>query len=109
MWLSLGEIITLPCPTQPLLTPRPLSPDDILGKGAQHTAPVSCCLKEVVARENDVEKAQEELNTERNNNTSVFQTLLYTSCSSKHVTYSNSINPHVCPLRHALVLSPFYG
>lgn len=49
-------------------------PDDILGKGPQPTAPVSCCLKEVVA----CGEAQPELKAERNNNTSVFQARLHT-------------------------------
>lgn len=48
MWPSLGEIVALPCPTQLLLTPRP-PPDDILGKGPRPPAPVSCCLRRVVA------------------------------------------------------------
>lgn len=68
-------------------------PDDILGKGAQPTAPVSCCSKEVVARG----EAQLELKTERSNNTSVFQTFLYTRYCSMHETYINSVNQSSVP------------
>lgn len=38
-------------------------------------------------------EAQLELKEERNNNTSVFQTFLYTRYCSMHVTYINSVNP----------------
>ena len=106
-WLSLGETKALPCPALPSPSSAPGHwPDDILVKGSQPTAPVSCCLKEVVAWgvAGWVGEARPELKAERNNNTSVFQALLYTRCCSQHIPHS--VNPPICPLRH-LLLSPF--